>query len=924
MSANDTETKETAFEEKTAEASEGAKATTDLPTRYDPRVTEAEIYRRWLEANCFRATPDDPRFHRGPYCITVPPPNVTGALHMGHALNHTIMDTLGRWKRMLGYNTLILPGTDHAGIATQTVVERELAKEKLTRHDLGREKFIERVWQWKEEYGGRIVGQLQRLGCGYDWSRLRFTMDESYVDAIMTVFGRWHERGYIYLGERMVNWSPPLMTVISDIEVDEREEDGFLWHLRYPMTDGSGEIIVATTRPETMLGDTAVAVHPDDDRYRAMVGKTVDLPLTGRTIPIIADDFVKREFGSGAVKITPFHDPNDYEAGLRHDLPRIEVIGPDAKMTPAALAYAGLDRFEARKRVVADLDAQGFLVKTEPYRHAVPHCDRTGAVVEPRVSRQWFCQMGGTEMVKAAIADAETGAVRFLPGRYREMFVRWMEGLRDWPISRQLWWGHRLPLWRRASDAPEEPSSWVYARTHEEATAKLGVEDVARSEDVLDTWFSSALWPFATLGWPSESEEARRDLAYYYPTAGLFTAQEILYLWVARMMMTGQDFLGEKPFHDVYIHATILDEHGRRMSKSKGNGVDPVDLIELYGADALRFALMSRAGMVQDIRVKPIKDGRQEQVEQARNFANKIWNASRFALMNLGDFRPATDSAPEVSELVDRWILSRLEATTETVNRAFETYNLDDAADALYHFFWDDFCDWYIEAAKPRFQSEGGEGAKAVLWYTLERSLRLLHPILPYVTEAIWQALPGAKEAAGVDFLMFARFPEAGMATRDARAEEEWAVVQEVTRAIRNLQSEHGLKKGGPAYFAPNAEGSGAVATANAPIIEFLTRCSPLTLGAGDGELIIAPTAYGDIRLPRLRASAEEVAAEIARLKADIAKAEKDLDLLNGRLNDASFVARAPQAVVDKNRQQAAELSDKRARWQERLAALGG
>ncbi|GAB4462673.1 MAG: valine--tRNA ligase [Armatimonadaceae bacterium] len=891
----------------------------ELPTRYEPQSTEEEIYRRWMEAGCFRAIPDS----REPYCITVPPPNVTGALHMGHALNHTIMDTLGRWKRMLGYNTLILPGTDHAGIATQSVVEREIAKENLTRHDLGREKFVERVWEWKAEYGGRIVNQLQRLGCGYDWDRLRFTMDESYVDAILTVFEKLYGDGLIYLGFRIVNWCPQHRTAISDIEVEHEEENSFLYHIRYDFADGSGSVTVATTRPETMLGDTAVAVNPQDPRYQGQIGKTLLLPLTEREIPLIGDDFAQMEFGTGAVKVTPAHDPNDYEAGQRNHLPYLIVIGPDGKMNENAGEYAGLDRFAARKRILEDLETSGHLVKTDPHTKSVGRCDRCGTVIEPLLSQQWFCKMSGTPMVEKAIRDADSGAVRFLPERYKEMFLRWMENIRDWPISRQLWWGHRLPLWRSTDADPENPESWVFARNHADAAANLGTDSVEQSTDVLDTWFSSALWPFATLGWPSNSPEAKRDVAYYYPTAALFTAQEILYLWVARMMMTGAEFIGEKPFSDVYVHATILDEHGRRMSKSKGNGVDPVDLIELYGADALRFALMNRAGMVQDIRIKPIKDGRQEQGEQARNFANKIWNASRFALMNLDDFEPRSAACPAATVLVDRWILSRLSETADTVNRAFESYNMDEAADALYHFFWDDFCDWYIEAAKPRFAGEGAEEAKAVLWFTLEQTLRLLHPIMPYLTEAIWQNLPGAQRTSGKDFLMFAAFPTATVAPRDPEAESEWAVVQEVTRAIRNLQAEHNLKKDGPAFFAPSSETAKRVAEANAPIIEFLTRFSPLTFGEGEGETLLSPTPYGDIRLPRPQASPEEVAAEIKRLQNELAKAEKDLSGLTARLSDPNFAERAPEAVVSKTRQQATELEERRAKLNERLAALG-
>jgi len=882
----------------------------ELSTRYEPQQAEAEIYARWLADHCFKATPDS----RPPYCITIPPPNVTGALHMGHALNNTIMDTLGRWKRMRGFNVLILPGTDHAGIATQAVVERKLRQEeKKTRYDLGREAFVEKVWEWKHEYGNRIVSQFQRLGCGYDWDRLRFTMDESYVDAIMVVFEKLYTDGYIYLGERMVNWSPGFQSAISDIEVDNREEDGFLWHLRYPFADGSGEVIVATSRPETMLGDTAVAVSPKDTRYTALLGKTIRLPLVGREIPLLADDFVDPAFGTGAVKITPFHDPNDYEMGNRHGLERIEVIGPDAKMTTAAGAYAGLDRFEARKRIVADLEELGLLAKIEPYRHTVPYCDRSGAVIEPRPSSQWFCKMSGTAMVDDAIAAARDEEIHFLPERYRDLYLRWMENIRDWPISRQLWWGHRLPVWRKTDANPEDASSWVCARSREDAVAKLGSTDILQSEDVLDTWFSSALWPFATLGWPHTDT----DLNYYYPTSLLSTAQEILYLWVARMIMTGKLFIGKKPFDDVYIHATVLDEHGRRMSKSKGNGIDPVELIELYGADALRFALMREAGQRQDIRFKPVKAGKQEQVEQARNFCNKIWNASRFVMMNLEGYTapPAPNNGGGGGvALADRWILSRLAATVELVNAGFESYNMDDASRALYDFFWSDYCDWYVEAAKPRLAA-GDESTKQVLWFTLERSLRLLHPILPHLTETLWQALPGAKEAAGCAYLMQAPFPE-GL-TRDLEAEAEWEAVQEITAAIRNVQAVNNLKKGGEAFVAT---ANPAVLENNRAIIEFLTRFT-LVLGVGPDDAYLQPTKFGDVRLPRPEASPEELAAEKQRIEAELVKIEKDLAGLNTRLSDPSFAERAPAAVVEKAKAQQAELLDRQAKLLSRLQA---
>ncbi len=903
----------------------------ELSTRYEPKEAEAAIYKKWLEASCFKATPDD----RKPYCITIPPPNVTGALHMGHALNHTVMDTLGRWKRMKGFNVLILPGTDHAGIATQAVVEKKIkAEERKTRHDLGREEFLKRVWEWKDEYGTRIVGQMQRLGCGYDWERLRFTMDESYADAILRVFEAFYKRGWIYLGERMVNWSPPFLSAISDAEVDNREEDGSLWHLRYPLSDGSGDIVVATSRPETMLGDTAVAVHPTDARYEKLLGKKITLPLVGREIPLLADDFVDPAFGTGAVKITPFHDPNDYEMGNRHGLERIEVIGPDAKMTAAAGAYAGLDRFEARKKIVADLEAQGFLVKVEPHRHVVPYCDRSGAVIEPRPSRQWFCKMAGTELVDNAIKAAEDGSVNFVPERYRGIYLRWMNNIRDWPLSRQLWWGHRLPVWRKIDADPEDSQSWVCATTRESAMTQLGTDHILQSEDVLDTWFSSALWPFATLGWP----EKNPSLSYYYPTSLLSTAQEILYLWVARMIMTGEEFMGEKPFDDVYIHATVLDEHGRRMSKSKGNGIDPVDLIDLYGADALRFSLLREAGQRQDIRFKPIRDNRQEQVEQARNFANKIWNASRFVLMNLPT-SPIPDSDPltpsnggtEVTSppllgaggqmtglggtLPDRWILSRLSGAIEAVDAGLSTYNMDDAARAAFSFFWDDFCDWYIEAAKPTLETDA---TRERVLFVLKEALKLLHPLLPHLTETIWQALPGEEG----NFLMNAAFPVAG--ERDEQAEAQFEIVQEIVTAIRTLQAAHQLKKGGEAFVTPTDDAR-SVLLENAGLIEFLTRVTlkVSSTGEAEGDGFLQPTRFGDVRLPRPESSPEETLAEKKRIESELVKLEKDLAGLNARLSAPDFAQRAPEAAVAKTRAQHAELLEKREKLTERLGQLG-
>ena len=896
---------------------------TELPTRYDPQTTESTIYAQWEAANCFRATADD---NPKRYCVTIPPPNITGALHLGHALNHTIMDTLGRWKRMLGYNTLILPGTDHGGISTQSVVEKQIAKDNVSRYDLGREKFEARVSEWADEYGGIILSQLRRLGCAYDWERTRYTLDDSYVDGIMTVFARLYETGYIYLGRRIVNWCPFHRSAISDIEVEHEDEKSFLYHIRYDFVDGSGSVTVATTRPETMLGDSAVAVNPQDERYTAQLGKLLRLPLVGRDIPLIADDFAQKEFGTGAVKVTPAHDPNDFECGLRHNLEQIVVIGEDAHMTAEAGAeYAGLDRFTARKKVLANLEAIGHLVRTEDHTKSVGRCDRCKTVVEPLLSKQWFCKMGGTDMVNRAIEVVKEDEVRFVPPRYKDTYLRWMENIRDWPISRQLWWGHRMPLWRSADSDPAEQSSYVVARTEAVAREKLDTVDVIQIDDVFDTWFSSALWPFATLGWPSDSEQAKRDLAYYYPTDALFTAQEILYLWVARMIMAGEEFMNAKPYTDVYIHATILDEKGHRMSKTKGNGINPVDLIELYGADAVRFALAREAGQRQDMRIKPIKDGKQEQVELARNFANKIWNASRFVMMSLGEYMPRDFTTLEVSTLTDCWILSRLEATADVVNTALETYNLDDASRALYEFFWDDFCDWYVEAVKPRLAGEDAESTKAVLWFVLERTLRLLHPIMPYLTEAIWQTLPGAKESSGKEFLMFAPYPTAGIASRDETAERDFPVLQDTIRAIRNLRAENGIKgSGGEVFIALNDEANRALLAddENTALVCSLARVETITLAEGPTDGYLAATKYGTVRLPRPEVTPEELTQERMRIEKEMAKIDKDRAGLTARLDNPEFIARSPQPVVDKARTQAAELDERKAKLSERLAQI--
>lgn len=901
----------------------------ELAKAYDPKTVEDKWYAVWMERGDFHVEPgdksgpsDNPK--NKPYCITIPPPNITGSLHIGHALNNTVIDTMTRWHRMRGFNTLCLPGTDHAGIATQNVVEREIAKEGKTRHDLGREGFIERCWEWRKEYGDRILLQFHKLGCSYDWSRLRFTMDDSYVDAIHEEFLRWWERGLIYRGTRVVNWCPRCQSAISDIEVDSEERPGKLYHFRYPYADGSGYLTIATTRPETLLGDTAVAVNPADERYRAKVGQRLKLPLTDREIPLITDEYAKMEFGTGAVKVTPAHDLDDFEAGLRNNLPQIVVIGEDGTMTAAAgERYAGLDRFEARKRVLADLEALGLVDKIEDYTIKTPLCDRCKTILEPLLSEQWFVKM--KPLAEPAIRAVKDGRIRIVPERYTRIYLDWMENIRDWNISRQLWWGHRLPVWWT------EDRRTMAARSAEEAAQKLGVpvESLRQDEDVLDTWFSSALWPHATLGWPRETE----DLKFWYPTNLLSTAAEILYLWVARMIMTGLDFMGEIPFHDVYIHATVLDEKGERMSKSKGNGVDPLEMIAKYGADALRFSLLQQAGMNQDIRFS------EERVKLAGQFCNKLWNASRFVLMNLEGWpgreptgaddtrRPTPDTLTGLTT-ADRWILSRLNRTIAAVNARLVTYDMDDAMRVLYTFLWDEFCDWYLELAKPRLRAEGAERAtaQAMLYAVLETTLRLMHPMIPFVTEEIGQALTGGTWGAAPT-IQFAAYPAADESRFDPDAEERMALVIEATRALRNLRAELNLPAGqrltGAVYAAtPLAKETLAE---NAELIANLARLGTLqqraTPESGEGKWVGSPITGGEVFLEI--GDALDVPKELERIAKELAAIARDLEKSQARLENPDFTGKAPAAVVEKERQNAAALEEKRASLEARRALLG-
>ncbi len=893
---------------------------------YEPQDVEARLYAQWEAGGYFHPepTPGKPK-----YSITIPPPNVTGSLHMGHALTYTIQDVLGRWHRMRGFTTLILPGTDHAGIATQNVVEKQIAKEGLTRFDLGREEFVKRVWVWKDEYGSRIISQLKRLGCSFDWQRERFTIDKGYENAVVEAFVQFFDKGYIYKGNRMINWCPRCRTVISDIEVEEEDQAGHLWHIQYPFADGSGSVTVATTRPETMLGDTAVAVNPDDARYAGLIGKMFALPLTDRQIPLIADAYAEAEFGTGAVKVTPAHDPNDYEAGKRNNLAQITVIGFDGSMTAdAGERYSGLDRYEARNLVVADLEELGLLEKTEDHPHRVPTCERCHTTIEPLLSDQWFMTMSGTPLVADAMRVAEEDKITFQPERYKKIYLDWMAGLRDWPLSRQLWWGHRIPVYYKPD------GTFVAARNFEEAVQKAGTDQLTQDPDVLDTWFSSGLWPFATLGWPAQTA----DLAYFYPTDVLTTSREILYLWVARMIMTGLEFMGQKPFDEVYIFATVLDKKGRRMSKSLGNGIDPVEMIDKYGTDALRFSLLRLASKGQDIRFS------EERIPESRNFGNKLWNAARFVLLNLGDEAPPAPNNGGAGKegagksLPERWILSRLQGTIQTVNAALANYNLDDACAALYEFLWNEYCDWFVELSKPALQGEDGpakEAARETLFTVLNTTLRLLHPIMPFVTEEIWQNLPGTEGS-----ICMAPYPAANESLIDSVAEAGMALTIGSITALRGLRAEY--TPGGPENEAaraamltrrftvtavPDTEQAAATLREQLPSVVSLARLGAVTIAEAaptDGKYVAVGVSGASYYVPASELlEGIDPAKEAARLTTEIAKLDKELAAMQGRLNNPGFVQKAAPEAVEKTRQDAADVAQRRGKLEARRELLG-
>jgi valyl-tRNA synthetase len=895
---------------------------TEIPKTYDPKEAEQHHYARWEERGYF--APEINNDAKAPvFTIVIPPPNVTGSLHMGHALQHTMMDVMTRHKRMCGFRTLWLPGMDHAGISTQLMVTRALKKEGKSRHDLGREKFVERVWQWKQEYGGQILKQLRREGASVDWSRYRFTMDADLSRAVTEEFVRLYDEGLIYRGNRIVNWCPNDQTVLSDLEVLREPQKGKLYYLRYPFKNNGGSITVATTRPETMLGDTAVAVHPGDDRYQSFLGQTLRLPLVDRDIPLLADEFVESEFGTGAVKVTPAHDPNDYEMGLRHNLEQVRVIDQFARMTAEAGAdFAGLDRYQAREKVVEKFQELGLLEKVDDYEFSISKCERCKTVIEPLISMQWFCRMEPLrDLALQTLRDEKKP--RFVPEvPYEKVYSDWLENLRDWTISRQLWWGHQIPAWY----TPD--GEVIVARSEEDAREKAGTADLKQDEDVLDTWFSSALWPFSTLGWPHETE----DLKTFYPTSVLVTARDIIFLWVSRMMMTGLKFMQREPFADVYVTGTILDKHGQRMSKTKGNGVDPLEVFDKYGVDATRVTLASVGST--DTRWN------EKQVESYRNFANKIWNAARFCLLNA----EGAESVPEAFAgdrtslpLHDRWIVSRLNATAGAVSAQIDGYEFHAAVQTLYHFFWDDFCDWYIELSKASVTAEAASPersvARARLISILEQALRLLHPFMPYLTEELWLKLPvnhaGLMHRAykpAEPTIMLAAFPSGNEELIDANAESAMSAMIELISRVRNLRAEMNIKPGErvPVLVGIADARMRKALEDNFGQIARLTRASQVSIA----EKLDAPKASARAVL----AGGAEVAIpleglidfeqERARLVREQEKLQKEAAKLEGQLGNADFVERAPAEKVEGLKLRMAEIEMQKKALGQNLEAL--
>ena len=869
----------------------------ELAKAYEPKEVEDRIYDFWMKGKYFHAEVDP---KKKPYTIVIPPPNITGQLHLGHAMDETLQDTLIRWRRMQGYSALWLPGTDHASIATEAKIVEAMRKEGVTKEEIGREKFLERAWAWKDQYGGRIVEQLKKLGSSCDWDRLRFTMDEGCNKAVNHVFKKLYDKGLIYRGERIINWCPHCKTSISDAEVEFEEKEGSFWHLRYPLSDGTGYIELATTRPETMLGDTAVAVHPDDERYKALVGKTVILPLVNKEIPIIADTYVEQDFGTGVVKITPAHDPNDFEVGLRHKLPVINIMDDGGVINENGGKYAGMPALEARKQIVKDLDEGGYLLEIEPIKHNVGTCYRCGTVVEPRVSTQWFVRM--EPLAKPAVDVVKNGEIRFIPDRMDKIYYNWMENIKDWCISRQLWWGHQIPAWY--CDCGET----IVSETEPKVCPKCGGTHLKRDEDTLDTWFSSALWPFSTLGWPEKTPE----LDYFYPTSTLVTGYDIIFFWVARMIFSGVEHMGETPFDTVYIHGLVRDAQGRKMSKSLGNGIDPLEIIDQYGADALRFTLATGNSPGNDMRFST------ERVEASRNFCNKIWNASRFIQMNLTIDKDKAAALPADLALEDKWIVSRYNTLIAEVTRNIDQYELGLAAAKLNDFIWDNFCDWYIEIAKTRLQN-GDENVQKVLCYVLSGAMQLLHPFMPFITETIWQALP--HEGPSV---MVSQWPEYDEKLHFAAEEAQMETLMDAVRAIRNRRSEMNVPPSKKAKVLVLTEKKDTFA-AGAGFFPKLAYASDIELidAVPEDAAKMASVVTGDAQLYMPMGDLIDFAAERARLEKEKAKVEDDIAFVMKKLDNPNFVNKAPEKVVAVEREKADKLREHLAKLEESIAALG-
>lgn len=879
---------------------------TEMATTYQPQEIEKKWYTYWMDGGHFQA---GQRKDAEPYTIVIPPPNVTGNLHIGHALDFTLQDILIRAKRMQGYDALWLPGSDHAGIATQTRVEQKLREEGVSRYDLGREAFLEKVWEWKEQYANTIRDQWAKMGLSLDYTRERFTLDEGLSHAVREVFVRLYEQGLIYRGKYIINWDPAARTALSDIEVEYKEVRGNLYHLEYPLKDGSGTITVATTRPETMLGDTAVAVHPDDERYQHMIGKMLVLPIIGREIPVVADEYVDKEFGSGAVKITPAHDPNDFEIGLRHELPQVLVMDESGQMNANAGPYQGMDRFECRKAIIADLKDQGVLLKIEEHIHQVGHSERTGVVIEPYLSTQWFVKM--KPLAEEAInAQKSDNGVHFVPDRFEKIYLRWIENVRDWCISRQLWWGHRIPAWYCSSC--EEVT---VSREEAHQCSHCGSGQIRQDEDVLDTWFSSALWPFSTLGWP----EITDDLKRYYPTNVLVTGYDIIYFWVARMIFSALRFTEQIPFQDVLIHGLVRDADGQKMSKSLGNGVDPLDVIEKYGADALRYMISTGSTPGQDLRF------RWERVEQARNFANKIWNASRFALMNLEGVQAEPIHIDENLTTADRWILHRLNETARDITRLLDQYEFGETGRLLYNFIWDDLCDWYIEFSKLSLYGQdlqAKQRTQQVLRHVLDHTLRLIHPFMPFISEEIWQHLPHSG-----DTITLAAWPTYEVTHEAPDAVSEMELLMGVIRAVRNIRAEVNvpMSKKVELLIKPNNDEILKILQKNVDYIQRSCSTSHLEIAIGlaaPDKAMTAVVSGAELFLPL--AGLIDISVEVTRLEKELDTLNNEVSRIEKKLSNEGFISKAPAKVIEEEKTKLADYADKRQKVIDRLSELKG